>query len=77
MEEKKEKPAPVLTVWIGKLKKLSILAGTWAVIFATITILGFKIGFEYDDVIVFSTPAFQQTRDIETYSDKKDYWNCN
>ena len=75
MEDNKEKPVPVLTRWINKLKKLSILAGTWAVIFATITILNFKIGFEYDDGLVFSTPAFRQTRGIEEYPDKKDYWN--
>lgn len=75
MENNKEKPIPIFTQWLNKLKKLSILAGTWAVIFATITILGFKIGFEYDDGLVFSTPAFRQTRGIEEYPDKKDYWN--
>ncbi len=54
------KPLPLLQRWINKLRNLAILAGTWAVLFSVITIIGFKIGFEYDDGLVFSTPAFNQ-----------------
>jgi acid phosphatase class B len=85
------KPEPLIQRWINKLKNLAILAGTWAVLFSVITIIGFKIGFEYDDGLVFSTPAFNQAAgrcDIKGESpsnsqviknaispDKKDYWN--
>ncbi|MCK4936192.1 MAG: hypothetical protein KAR84_05005 [Elusimicrobiales bacterium] len=79
MEENTEKPikkpVPILTLWMDKLKKLSILVGTWAVIFAVITILGFKIGFEYDDGLVFSTPAFKQAQKPSVSGNQNDYWN--
>ncbi|MBU2530211.1 MAG: hypothetical protein KKD35_04140 [Elusimicrobia bacterium] len=79
MEENTEKSIPThptfLSLWIDKLKKLSLLAGTWAVIFSVITILGFKIGFEYDDGLVFSTPAFNQVQKTSISNDQRDYWN--
>lgn len=75
MNDKLDKDISLLSRWIDKFKKLSILAGTWAIIFSVITILGFKIGFEYDDGLVFSTPAFNQAKKTDISPTQKDYWN--
>ena len=43
--------------WFSRLRAFAMLAGAWGVLFSVITIIGFRIGFEYDDGLVFSTPA--------------------
>ena len=45
--------------WFLRLRAFAMIAGAWGVLFSVITIIGFKVGFEYDDGLVFSTPAFK------------------
>ena len=45
--------------WFSRLRAFAMIAGAWGVLFSVITITGFKVGFEYDDGLVFSTPAFK------------------
>lgn len=51
-----------------------MLVATWAVIFSVVTICGFKAGFAYDDVLVFSTPAFQKVIKEKVPQGTPDYW---
>lgn len=45
--------------WFNRLRTLSFLVAIWAVFFSVFTLTGLRIGFEYDDGLSFSTPAFQ------------------
>ncbi|MCX5786477.1 MAG: hypothetical protein NTX59_12405 [Elusimicrobia bacterium] len=48
--------------WFARLRAFAMLAGAWGVLFSVITLIGFKVGFEYDDGLVFSTPAFKSAQ---------------
>ncbi|MBI4655663.1 MAG: hypothetical protein HY746_02830 [Elusimicrobia bacterium] len=61
--------------WFLRFKIFSLLFATWAVIYSTVTLLGFKIGFEYDDCLVFSAPAFQKTMKEKIIEDAPGYWD--
>ena len=45
--------------WFSRLRSFAMIAGAWGVLFSVITLISFKVGFEYDDGLVFSTPAFK------------------
>ena len=58
-----------------RFKRLTFLIASWAVLFSTITILGLKIGVEYDDGISFTTPAYRQAEKYKAQISASDYWN--
>ncbi len=62
--------------WLLRLRLFSFLVATWAVFFSVFTLMGLHVGFEYDDGLVFSTPAFQSARDSRTEPESQDYWNA-
>lgn len=60
----------------SRVKKLIVLAGIWGVIFSTATIGRLAVGFDYDDTLVFSTPAFQKAfadKGVVPYS--REFWS--
>jgi acid phosphatase class B len=59
-----------------RLKIFSFLAATWAVFFSVFTIMGLRAGFEYDDGLVFSTPAYKTAQKSGAEPGSKDYWNA-
>jgi hypothetical protein len=61
--------------WFNRLRIFSFLAATWAVFFSVFTLLGFRAGFEYDDGLAFSTPAFQSARKEHTDTLSQEYWS--
>ena len=65
-----------LKKWLLRLKIFSFLAAIWAVFFSVFTLMGLRVGFEYDDGLVFSTPAFQSAREEKAEPESKDYWNA-
>ena len=62
--------------WMLRLKIFSFLAATWAVFFSVFTIMGLRAGFEYDDGLVFSTPAYKTAQKSGTEPGSKDHWNA-
>ncbi|HCE97139.1 MAG: hypothetical protein A2X34_05345 [Elusimicrobia bacterium GWC2_51_8] len=66
--------------WFSRLRSFAMIAGAWGVLFSVITLISFKVGFEYDDGLVFSTPAFKaaSAAPVVTKSGKADadYWNA-
>lgn len=65
-----------LTRWFLRIRLFSFLAATWAVFFSVFTLIGLRVGFEYDDGLVFSTPAFQIAREEQAEPGSNDYWNA-
>ncbi len=65
-----------LKKWLLRLKIFSLLAATWAVFFSVFTLMGLRVGFEYDDGLVFSTPAFQSAGNEKAAPGCDDYWNA-
>jgi hypothetical protein len=61
--------------WFLRLKIFTFLAATWAVLFSVFTLLDLHVGFEYDDGLVFSTPAFLSARGGKLEPGSQDYWN--
>jgi acid phosphatase class B len=66
----------LLKRWMLRLKIFSFLAAIWAVFFSVFTIMGLRAGFEYDDGLVFSTPAYKTAQKAGTEPGSKDYWNA-
>ncbi len=62
--------------WFNRLKAFCMLAGAWGFIFSVNSLIGFQAGFEYDDGIVYSTPAFQAAAKDITDTTSPDYWNA-
>lgn len=62
--------------WFFRFRFFSFLAATWAVFFSVFTLLGFRAGFEYDDGLAFSTPAFQSARAAKLEPESGDYWTA-
>ena len=63
--------------WFSRLRAFAMLAGAWGVLFSVITLIGFKAGFEYDDGLVYSTPAFQAAGEAGVpAAPDADYWNA-
>ena len=52
-----------------------MLAGAWGFLFSVNSLIGFQAGFEYDDGLVYSTPAFQAAEKDKAPRDGPDYWN--
>ncbi len=53
-----------------------MLAGAWGFIFSVNSLIGFRAGFEYDDGLVYSTPAFQEAAKDQLEAGSPDYWNA-
>ena len=64
-----------LKKWLYRLKLFCFLAAIWAVFFSVFTLMGLRAGFEYDDGLSFSTPAFQTADKDKAEPFSKDYWN--
>ena len=62
--------------WMLRFKIFSFLAATWAVFFSVFTIMGLRAGFEYDDGLVFSTPAYKTAQKSGAEPGSRDYWNA-
>ena len=63
-----------LKKWALRFKIFCFLAATWAVFFSVFTLMGLRAGFEYDDGLVFSTPAFKSAQKTIMEPGSKDYW---
>lgn len=62
--------------WYGRVKAFCMLAGAWGFLFSVISLIGFQAGFEYDDGLVYSTPAFQAAEKDKLEPGTPDYWNA-
>lgn len=62
--------------WYGRLKAFCMLAGAWGFLFSVNSLIGFQAGFEYDDGLVYSTPAFQSAEKDKLEPGTPDYWNA-
>ena len=62
--------------WFARLRAFAMLAGAWGVLFSVITLAGFRIGFEYDDGIVFSANSFKAAGKSGFEAGSADYWNA-
>lgn len=62
--------------WYGRFKALCMLAGAWGFLFSVNSLIGFRAGFEYDDGLVYSTPAFQAAEKDKLEPGTPDYWNA-
>lgn len=61
--------------WLARLKAFCMLAGAWGFLFSVNSLLGFRAGFEYDDGLSYSTPAFQAAGKDGLQAGTPDYWN--
>jgi acid phosphatase class B len=64
-----------LSTWFGRFKAFCMLAGAWGFLFSVNSLIGFQAGFEYDDGLVYSTPAFQAAEKDKAPQGTPDYWN--
>jgi len=62
--------------WTARLKAFSMLAGAWGFLFSVNSLIGFRAGFEYDDGLVYSTPAFKAAEKDQPEAGSPDYWNA-
>ncbi len=62
--------------WFGRFRAFAMLAGAWGVLFSVNSLIGFRAGFEYDDGLVYSTPAFREAAREKLRPGTQDYWNC-
>lgn len=65
-----------LKKWLTRLKIFCMLAATWAVFFSVFTVTGFRAGFEYDDGLRYSTPAFRAAEKDKAVPQTKEYWSA-
>ena len=65
-----------LKKWFLRFRICSFLAASWAVFFTTFTVMGLRAAFEYDDGLVFSTPAYNAAKNRGTGPDSSAYWNA-
>ena len=68
--------AAFFSKWFARFKAFCILAGAWGFIFSVVSLIGFQAGFEYDDGVSYSTPAFQAARKEALETGTPDYWNA-
>ena len=68
--------ADFFTKWFSRLKAFCMLAGAWGFIFSVNSLIGFQAGFEYDDGLSYSTPAFQAAQKESLEAGTPDYWNA-
>ncbi len=77
MPEQQPKPGPgFFARWLGRAKAFSMLAGAWGFLFSVNSLIGFKAGFEYDDGLSYSTPAFKAAEKDGLKPGTPDYWNA-
>lgn len=69
-----EKVNAAFNKWMKRLKTISIWLGTWGFIFSVVTIAGLKAAFDYDDTLVFTSPAFQKASQTGAIINSPDYW---
>lgn len=62
--------------WIARLKAFSMLAGAWGFLFSVNSLIGFQAGFEYDDGLSYSSPAFLAAAKDKLVPGTPDYWNA-
>ncbi|HNW45753.1 MAG TPA: hypothetical protein PKI19_14735 [Elusimicrobiales bacterium] len=62
--------------WLGRIRAFCMLAGAWGFLFSVNSLIGFRAGFEYDDGLVYSTPAFQAAGKTSAEAGSPDYWNA-
>ncbi len=67
--------AAFFSKWFGRLKAFSMVAGAWGFLFSVNSLIGFRAGFEYDDGLVYSAPAFQAAEKDKAPKGGPDYWN--
>ena len=67
--------AAFFSKWFGRFKAFSMAAGAWGFLFSVNSLIGFQAGFEYDDGLVYSTPAFQAAEKDKAAPGGPDYWN--
>ena len=61
--------------WFARFRAFAMLAGAWGFLFSVNSLIGFQAAFEYDDGIVYSTPAFQAAEKDKAEPGSPDYWN--
>ncbi len=61
--------------WWARFRAFAMLAGAWGFLFSVNSLIGFQAGFEYDDGLVYSTPAFQAAEKDRLEPGTPDYWN--
>jgi acid phosphatase class B len=64
------------STWFARFRAFAMLAGAWGFLFSVNSLIGFQAAFEYDDGIVYSTPAFQAAVKDKTEPGSPDYWNA-
>ncbi len=62
--------------WFGRFRAFAMLAGAWGFLFSVNSLIGFRAAFEYDDGLVYSTPAFQAAQKETVEPGSPDYWNA-
>lgn len=62
--------------WFSRFRAFAMLAGAWGFLFSVNSLIGFRAAFEYDDGLVYSTPAFQAAEKDGTEPGTPDYWNA-
>jgi len=76
-EQQQPKPPPgFFSRWFSRFKAFCVLAGAWGFLFSVNSLIGFQAGFEYDDGLSYSTPAFQAAEKDKLPPGTPDYWNA-
>jgi len=55
-------------------RKIFGVLSLWGLVFSVVTISEFRVAFDYDDTLVFSTPAFARANASGTQAYSPDYW---
>lgn len=75
------KPSPLQLLdafvkkWFDRLKVFCTLVATWAVLFAVFTLMGLRAGFEYDDGLRYTSPAYQAAQKSAAAPFSEDFWS--
>ncbi|MFH1618926.1 MAG: hypothetical protein ABIG11_03390 [bacterium] len=69
-----QKVGSAFNKWLGRLKRLFIWLGTWGFIFSVATIAGLKAGFDYDDTLAFTAPAYARVERPGLILNSPGYW---
>ncbi|MCX7905551.1 MAG: hypothetical protein N2446_02490 [Elusimicrobiales bacterium] len=54
-----------LLKWYKRFKTFVYLFSTWAVIYSTVNVLELSIGFEYDDVLAYTSQAYLKAKNLK------------
>ena len=58
------------------LKVLYTLLGIWGIVFSVVTIAGLKAGFDYDDTLSFTAPAYKKAMETRAVVNSPAYWRA-